>query len=310
MTPKILLAGREGQVGTELSTLLSGIGEVVAVGRQQFDLTDPSNMREMIRDVHPELIVNAAAYTAVDLAEKEESLARSINSDAPGVMAEEAKKIGAALVHYSTDYVFDGSKNAPYEESDRVNPINVYGRTKFAGEEAIRNTGVPHLIFRTQWVYGTRGRNFLLTILRLATQRGELRIVSDQFGAPTSSQAIAHATANILRSLFQPEDYASSFDRVSGTYHMTAAGQATWHEFASAIIDDVSRVPPTGSWFADATSAKPLLTRRVIPISSKDYPTPARRPAYGALSGQRLSQTFGVKLPDWHAELRAVLASD
>jgi dTDP-4-dehydrorhamnose reductase len=310
MIPRILLAGKNGQVGMELATLLPGIGEVVAVDRQRFDLTSPANMREVIRDVHPQLIVNAAAYTAVDLAEKEESLARSINADAPRVIAEEAKKIGAALVHYSTDYVFDGSKNAPYDESDRVNPINVYGRTKFEGEEAIRKTGVPHLIFRSQWVYGTRGRNFLLTVLRLAIGKEELRIVSDQFGAPTSSQAIAHATTDILRSLFQPEDYAWSFGRASGTYHMTAAGQATWHEFASAIIDDVSRVPPTGSWFSDATSAKPLLTRRVIPIATWDYPTPARRPAYSVLSNHRLSQTFAVQLPDWHAQLRVVLTSD
>jgi dTDP-4-dehydrorhamnose reductase len=244
----------------------------------------------------------------VDLAEKEEFLARSINADAPGVIAEEAKKIGAALVHYSTDYVFDGSNNAPYEESDRVNPLNVYGRTKSEGEEAIRRAGVPHFIFRTQWVYGTRGRNFLLTVLRLATQKQELRIVSDQFGAPTSSQAIAHATTEILRGLFQRGDSASSsFDRVSGTYHMTAAGQATWHEFASAIIDHVSRVPPTGSWFEDATSAKPLLARRVVPIATQDYPTPARRPGFSVLSNHLLSQAFGVKMPDWHAQLRAIL---
>lgn len=309
MTLKILLAGRNGQVGMELATALPGIGEVAAVDREQFDLTNPAKMREVIREVHPQLIVNAAAYTAVDLAEKEESLARSINADAPGLMAEEAKKIGAALVHYSTDYVFDGSKNVPYEEPDRVNPLNVYGRTKLAGEEAIRSSGVPHLIFRTQWVYGIRGRNFLLTILRLATQREELRIVSDQFGAPTSSQAIARATTNILRRLFHHEDHASSLGRVSGTYHMTAAGQATWHEFANAIIDDVSRLQPAGSWFFDATLAKPLIAQRVVAIATKDYPTPARRPAYSVLSNRRLSETFGAKLPEWQAQLRTVLTS-
>src|SRR5438046_1728726 len=180
MKPLILLTGKNGQVGAELLRLLPQVGEVVALGHDQLDLSNPTDIRRTIREARPQLIVNAAAYTAVDQAETDETTARAVNAEAPGIMAEEAKKIGAALIHYSTDYVFDGTKKAPYDESDPVNPINTYGKTKLTGEDAIRNSGLPHLIFRTSWVYATRGRNFLLTILRLATEREELRIVSDQ----------------------------------------------------------------------------------------------------------------------------------
>ncbi len=207
MKPKILLTGKDGQVGMELQRFLPQLGEVIALGRQELDLSKPDDLRRMIRTVRPNLIVNAAAYTAVDQAEKEEAIARAINADAPAVMAEEAKKIGAGLVHYSTDYVFDGSKNSPYEETDPTNPVNVYGKTKLMGERAIQETGVPHLIFRTGWVYATRGRNFLLTILRLATQGSdELRIVSDQIGAPTWSREIAWATTQILKRIYGRDD--------------------------------------------------------------------------------------------------------
>src|SRR5437879_395450 len=198
MKPVILLTGKNGQVGAELLRLLPQVGEVVARSHDQLDLSNHADIRRTIRDVRPQLIVNAAAYTAVDQAETDEAMAHAVNAEAPGLMAEEAKKIDAALIHYSTDYVFDGTKKTPYDEIDSVNPINVYGKTKFAGEQAIRGSSVLHLIFRTSWVYATRGRNFLLTILRLATEREELRIVSDQVGAPTCALEVASAKAKNL----------------------------------------------------------------------------------------------------------------
>src|ERR1700730_16874058 len=198
MKPAILLIGSNGQVGRELNSTLPRIGEVTALDRQRLDLTQPEEIRRAIRNFHPAFIVNAAAYTAVDKAESEEIVARVINAEAPTVMAEEAKKIGASLIHFSTDYVFDGSDTTPYDEDDPTNPQNVYGRTKLEGERAIQASDAPYLIFRTAWVYATRGRNFLLTILRLATEREELKIVRDQIGAPTLSREIAAAVTNIL----------------------------------------------------------------------------------------------------------------
>ncbi len=306
MSPKILLTGKNGQVGAELGRLLPGIGDLVAVDRHQLDLAHPDQIRRIVRDIRPRLIVNAAAYTPVDLAEKEESIARAINTDAPGVMAEEAKKIGAVLVHYSTDYVFDGAKTTPYEETDPTNPLSAYGRTKLGGEDAIRHTSVPHLILRTQWVYGNRGKNFLLTILRLAAEREELRVVNDQFGAPTWSREIARATTNVLCKLLRPDAGGQSFEEVSGTYNMTAGGQTNWHEFAVAILDGALRAPRE-SWLR-AGNGKLLLARRILPIKTQDYPTPARRPAYSVLSNRRLVETFGVQLPEWRTQLDSALA--
>src|SRR5271167_1745682 len=222
MKPVILLTGKNGQVGGELLRLLPRLGEVVAPGRDQLDLSKPDDIRRTILDVRPQLIVNAAAYTAVDQAETDQATAQAINQDAPGLMAVEAKKIGATLLHYSTDYVFDGTKRVPYDEADSANPINNYGKTKFEGEQAIRSSGIPHLIFRTAWVYATRGRNFLLTILRLATQQQELRVVHDQFGAPTWSREIASGTVRILTQLGERGWNPGSFSELCGTYNMTA----------------------------------------------------------------------------------------
>jgi len=303
---KILLTGKNGQVGAELATLLPRMAEVMAVDRRELDLSKPDHIRRAIRDLQPSIIVNAAAYTLVDQAEREEKLAHIINVDAPALMAEEAKKIGAALVHYSTDYVFDGSSSVPYAETDQPNPINVYGKTKLAGEEAIRAVGAPHLIFRTAWVYGTRGRNFLLTILRLATEREELKVVHDQFGAPTWSHEIANATARVLLQLSQQNREAIT--KFSGIYHMTASGKTNWFEFAKAILEEASRMPPGIPWFETATKGQPLVTRRITPIATEQYPTPARRPAYSVLSNSSLKQDFGLELPAWSMELRAVFA--
>jgi dTDP-4-dehydrorhamnose reductase len=305
MTPRILLTGRNGQVGSELAQLLPRLGEVTALGRQELDLLNIHDIRRAVQHARPSLIVNAAAYTTVDRAEKEEALAHAINADAPAVIAEEAKKIGAVVVHYSTDYVFDGTKHTPYTEDDPTNPISAYGRTKLAGEEAIRATGIPHLIFRTAWVYATSGKNFLLTILRLATEREELRIVSDQFGAPTSSREIAQATTRVLVDL--PRKSGSSLPEITGTYNLTASGETTWHEFATTIIEDCSQLPRDTPWFAAATSNRPLIAKRIIPITTADYPTPARRPAYSVLSNVRFAATFGFTLPAWRTQLTSAV---
>jgi len=278
MNLKILLIGKNGQLGRELLLSLQPLGDVIALDHQQLDLAKPEEIRRAIRNIRPQLIVNAAAYTAVDQAESEEAIARAINADAPGFMAEEGKKIGAALIHYSTDYVFDGSKTTPYLENDPTNPISAYGRTKLAGEQSIQNSGVSHLIFRTAWVYGREGKNFLRTILRLATQREELKIVRDQIGAPTSSRDIAMATAEVLTRIHSPKNDARTFPSVTGTYHMTAGGQTSWYEFAEAILEEAAGSHPD-SWFAAATNAQPLITRRVVPIVTAEFPTPAKRPA-------------------------------
>jgi dTDP-4-dehydrorhamnose reductase len=308
MKPAILLIGSNGQVGRDLSEILPRIGEVTALDRQLLDLTQPEEIRRAIRACRPAWIVNAAAYTAVDKAESEESLARAINAEAPRVMAEEAKTIGACLIHYSTDYVFDGTKTTPYVEEDAANPQNAYGRTKLEGERAIRDSGAAHLIFRTAWVYATRGRNFLLTILRLATQREELRIVSDQIGAPTLSAEIARGTASVLAKISAGEHGAPSLAEVSGIYHMTAGGETSWYGFASAIVERAKTAPHL-DWLASATGGLPIIARRVIPIASIEYPTPARRPAYSVLSNTKLNRVFSVQLPDWRTQLDSICAN-
>lgn len=292
---RILVTGRNGQVGYELERSLQGLGEVIAVDREQMDLADLDRLRASLRDLRPDLIVNPAAYTAVDQAEKEPELAMRINGEAPGVIAEEARRLGAAVIHYSTDYVFDGTKSGPYTEDDTPSPLNVYGRTKLAGEQAIAAAGVPHLILRTSWVYGNRGKNFLLTVRRLAAEREELRIVDDQYGAPTWCRTIADTTAHIVAGLGAgPRNARIDADRWqdrSGIYHLTAQGRTSWHGFAQAIVDHRS------------TERKPA----VIPIATKDYPLPARRPANSVLSCSKLTDAF-CQLPAWDGALGLCLA--
>jgi len=310
MKPVILLTGKNGQVGAELLRLLPQVGEVVAFGHDQLDLSNPSDIRRTIREVRPQLIVNAAAYTGVDQAETDETTAHAVNAQAPGLLAEEAQKIGAVLVHYSTDYVFDGTKKLPYDEADSTNPINVYGKTKFTGEQAIRSSGVSHLIFRTSWVYATRGRNFLLTILRLATEREELRIVNDQVGAPTCASDVAAATTKILSPICERNDGSFVFSDVSGTYHMSAAGQTTWYDFAATMLEKAKATSHNLDWLTTATQGRRLIARRVIPISTEEFGSPTPRPAYSILSNCRLMQTFGVALPDWQTQLQRCFASE
>ncbi len=307
MTAKILLFGKNGQVGHALCQWLPVCGELVATDRSHVDLTQPGSIRAAIREARPNWIVNAAAYTAVDRAESEPELAQAINGDALRIMGEEAAKITAAVVHYSTDYVFDGTKKAPYVESDATRPINVYGKTKLAGEQALQASGVPFLIFRTSWVYGTQGKNFLLTVLKLASAKEELRIVNDQVGAPTWSRVIAQATARILRQINASHSAELSADFPSGIYHLTAAGETTWHGFAQAILAECANSPNLGSWYTEATQGAALLAKRLVPIASVEFPTPARRPANSLLSNSKVQNSFGIDLPDWRTQLRAAI---
>jgi dTDP-4-dehydrorhamnose reductase len=282
---KILVTGRGGQVGYELMRSLQPLGEVIGLARDRMDLADLDQVRDVIRRLQPGLIVNPAAYTAVDKAETEPELAMRINGLAPGVMAEEAAKLGAAVVHYSTDYVFDGSKPEPYTEADLPCPLNVYGRTKLAGEQAIAAAGVPHLIFRTSWVYGMRGKNFLLTMMRLAAEREELRIVADQHGAPTWCRTLADTTAAILAQARGAGDSGAWWRENSGLYHLTSQGATTWHGFADALLDQAAKKPA------------------LVPISSSEYPAPAARPGNSRLSCEALMARF-CHLPHWRDALR------
>jgi dTDP-4-dehydrorhamnose reductase len=295
---KILLTGRNGQLGWELERALPAVGRVFAFDRQSLDLADVASIRRAILEVRPEIIVNAAAYTGVDAAENERELAWTINAKAPGFLAEEARKTGALLVHYSTDYVFDGTKGSPYTESDPTAPLNVYGESKLAGEGAIRDSGATHLIFRTSWVYATRGRNFFLTILRLAAEREELRIVDDQIGVPNWAGAIADATCRVLAQIAGAGSKFAVKD-VSGLYHMSGLGQISWFEFANAILKETSNA-----------SLGPRRLQRVIPIKTAEYPTTAQRPAYSVLNSEKVDATFGARLPDWKIQLKQALKSD
>jgi dTDP-4-dehydrorhamnose reductase len=308
MKPAILLIGNNGQVGRELNRMLPRLGEVKSVGREQLDLSKPEEIRRAIRTFRPNVIVNAAAYTAVDRAESERDLARTVNAEAPAVMAQEAKTLGALLVHYSTDYVFDGTKTSPYTERDPTNPKNVYGKTKLEGEVAIQQSGASNLIFRTAWVYATEGRNFLLTILRLATQREELKIVCDQTGAPTTSSEIAKATTKILSQIFAQGNGSYSPADANSVFHMTAGGDTTWFGFTQAILEHGRKIDASAPWFAAATNSRPLITRTVTPIPATEYPTPASRPAYSVLSNERLNRAFSVRLPDWQTQLTSIFS--
>lgn len=285
---RILLTGKDGQVGWELRRTLAPLGEVLAFSRAELDLADSAALRARVRSTRPDWIVNAAAYTAVDRAEQEEPLALAINGTAPGVLAEEAARLGAGLVHISTDYVFAGDKPSAYLESDPTGPLSAYGRTKLAGEQQVRAAGARAWIFRTSWVYAPRGKNFLLTILRLAGERPRLRVVADQIGAPTSARMIAQTIAAFIAGR------ANRADSAGGTFHLTAAGQTSWHGFAEQIVKGG----------AQRGLCAPVA---VDPISTAEYPLPARRPANSVLGHDRLSEAFGLRLPDWLAGLELCL---
>ena len=289
---KILITGAHGQVGWELQRTLAPLGEVLALGHTQLDLANPDAIRQVLRHAAPDLIVNAAAYTAVDRAEQETDLAQAVNGEAPGILAEEALRLNAALVHYSTDYVFDGSKGAPYEEIDATHPQSVYGTSKLAGEKALAAVNCAHLILRTSWVYGARGKNFLLTMQRLAREREELRVVDDQLGAPTWSRMLAEATVSIVSQCLHKGTVADRLRDRGGLYHLSAGGQTSWFGFAGAIVQPAEKPP------------------RMTPISTAEYPLPAVRPAYSVLSNDKIARHFGIRLPDWRHSLAQCLARD
>lgn len=291
--PRILLTGANGQVGWELRRTLACLGEVVALDSKAMNLADAAVVRKTVREIAPAIIVNPAAYTAVDKAESEAELAHAVNAIAPGIFAEEAETLDALLVHYSTDYVFNGGGGEPWREDDRCDPLNVYGATKLEGERAIQASGCRHLIFRTSWVYGARGSNFLLTMRRLMRERPELKIVADQTGAPTWCRDLAEATALALSQIASP---AGGFAGVEpwGVYHMSNAGETSWHGFAEAIRA------------LDASGEKRALAR-LHPIPSSEYPTPAKRPLNSRLDNGKLSKTFGLRLQDWHTALALCL---
>ena len=287
MAKRVLILGAQGQLGIELQKAFADAGEVVALARQWCDLADPEAVQKAMAEVSPAVVLNAAAYTAVDRAESEQELAMRVNGDAPGLLAEEARKTGALLVHYSTDYVFDGSKRGPWVEDDSVNPLNEYGRSKLAGERKIAAAGGRYLIFRTSWVYSPHGTNFLRTMLRLGREREQVRVVDDQIGAPTTASALAQATRAVIDAGIRDTD--------SGIYHMTCAGQTNWCGFAQEIFRR-ARAPEGKKW------------PNVVGIPDTEYPTPAKRPKNSVLSNAKLNAQFGVALPRWEDALAETLA--
>ncbi len=290
---KILLTGSQGQVGYELQRSLACLGEVIATDKHNLDLSDDAAIRHFIQLYQPGLIVNAAAYTAVDQAETEQDLAMQINAQAPKIMAEEAKQLGIPVIHYSTDYVFNGQNTQPWLEQDQTDPINVYGKTKLLGEQLIADTGVAYLVFRTSWVYGQRGNNFLLTMKRLATERDELSVVDDQIGAPTWCRHIADATAQIIAQGIATKNLQQFIQQHSGIYNLSGDGVTSWHGFAKAIFDELEQ---QGEKVADLHA-----------IVTSAYPTPAKRPHYSCLNNEKLESTFGITLPNWQDSLMLVM---
>lgn len=303
MSLRLLVTGATGQVGWQLQRTLAPLGQVVACTRSQLDLADPEATAKFVRDLAPDVVVNAAAYTNVDKAESEPEMAHNVNAVAPERIGNELARTGGLVIHYSTDYVFDGARPGAYDENDPTAPLNVYGETKLAGEQHIAASGCAHVILRTTWVYDTRGKNFLRTVLRLAREREELRMVGDQHGAPTWARAIAEATAQIVARCAHRRD--SSGWGYGGIFHLTADGTTTWAGFAQQILEEYESL---AAWPADTGEfGSPLLAKRVVPITSDQYKTAARRPHNSVLSNAKLQATFGLRLPDWKVLLRLAL---
>lgn len=291
---KIILLGANGQVGWELQRALAPLGQLVVYDRQQADLSDLEGLTRILTNERPDFVVNAGAYTAVDKAETEIDGARRVNAEAVATLAKAAHEIGAWLVHYSTDYIFDGSGHQPFEEDAATGPLGVYGQTKLEGENAIRESGCRHLILRTSWVYAARGANFAKTMLRLAKERDELRVIADQIGAPTSAELIADTTALILQRLIVDPELAA---HASGTYHLVASGETSWHRYAQLVIGEALRL----GYELRATP------ERVVPIAATEYPLPAKRPANSRLANGKLQRTFDVMLPSWEYHVKRLI---
>ncbi len=303
MNPRILITGANGQVGWHLQRTLAPLGEVLAIDIEQVDLTDLNAITRTVRDFAPNIVANAAAYTAVDKAESEPELARAINVAAPARIAEECARSGALLIHYSTDYVYNGTKSGAYDENDATGPLSVYGRTKLDGDQAIIASGCAHIILRTTWVYDVRGKNFLRTVLRLAREKDELRMVGDQFGAPTWARGLAESTTIILAKSLERRHAAGAWN--GGLFHLTAAGQTSWAGFAQAILEDYEALL---DWPADSDEfGGPLKAKRVVAITSEQYLSPARRPRNSVLSNAKVRAAFGIVMPDWRSQLRLAM---
>ena len=291
---KILLTGKTGQIGKELNNIVGDLGNLITVDKEQLDLSKPNSIEPLILDIKPDIIINPAAYTAVDKAEEEPDLAMTVNALAPGLLAKAAKKVGAGLIHYSTDFVFDGCSEIPYKEEDPPNPLNVYGKTKLAGEKAIAEVGVPFLIIRTSWVYSLHGKNFLRTIKKLAEEKDIIQVVDDQIGAPTWARSIALKTHQILKQCLNKKWLETNDSNLSGIFHMTSQGETSWHGFAREVLN----------------MSNTSQNIKLIAIPTSDYPTPATRPSNSLLNNEKIHKVFGIDMPHWEDALKDCMNSN
>ena len=291
---KILLTGKTGQIGEELNNIIGDLGNLITVDKEQLDLSKPNSIEPVILDIKPDIIINPAAYTAVDKAEEEPDLAMTVNAIAPGLLAKAARKVGAGLIHYSTDYVFDGCSEIPYKEEDPPNPLNVYGKTKLAGEKALAEVGVPFLIIRTGWVYSLHGKNFLRTIKKLAEEKDIIQVVDDQIGAPTWARSVALKTHQILKQCLNKKWLETKDPSLSGIFHLTCQGNTSWHGFAREVLNM-------------SNTSKNI---KLIAIPTSDYPTPAVRPPNSLLNNEKIQKVFGIDMPHWEDALKDCMDSN
>jgi len=291
---KILLTGKTGQIGEELNNIVGDLGNLITVDKEQLDLSKPNSIEPVILDIKPDIIINPAAYTAVDKAEKEPDLAMTVNAIAPGLLAKAARKVGAGLIHYSTDYVFDGCSEIPYKEEDPPNPLNVYGKTKLAGEKALAEAGIPFLIIRTGWVYSLHGKSFLRTIKKLAEEKDIIQVVDDQIGAPTWARSVALKTHQILKQCLNKKWLETKDPSLSGIFHLTCQGKTSWHGFARKVLN-----------ISNASQ-----NIKLISIPTSDYPTPATRPSNSLLNNEKIQKVFGLDMPHWEDALKDCMDSN
>ena len=291
---KILLTGKTGQIGEELNNIVGDLGNLITVDKEQLDLSKPNSIEPVILDIKPDIIINPAAYTAVDKAEEEPGRAMTVNAIAPGLLAKAARKVGAGLIHYSTDYVFDGCSEIPYKEEDPPNPLNVYGKTKLAGEKALAEAGVPFLIIRTGWVYSLHGKNFLRTIKKLAEEKDIIQVVDDQIGAPTWARSVALKTHQILKQCLNKKWLETKDPSLSGIFHLTCQGKTSWHGFARKVLN----------------MSNTSQNIKLIAIPTSDYPTPATRPSNSLLNNEKIQKVFGLDMPHWEDALKDCMDSN